>query len=49
MKEKLNTGESENAGIIQSGAEVLKRYENEISELRRKLAQYVCLFGLTFF
>lgn len=42
MKGKLNAGIGEDARIIQSNAEILKRYESEISELKKKLAQYVC-------
>lgn len=41
MKEKLNTGDCEDAGIVQNGMEMLNRYENEISDLKKKLAQYV--------
>ncbi|VBB26577.1 unnamed protein product [Acanthocheilonema viteae] len=40
MKDKLNTGNGENTGIIQNDAEVLKKYESEISELKKKLVQY---------
>uniref|UniRef100_A0A8R1XYT2 Spindle assembly checkpoint component MAD1 n=1 Tax=Onchocerca volvulus TaxID=6282 RepID=A0A8R1XYT2_ONCVO len=40
VKKKLNAGNCEDSGLIQNGAEVLKRYENEISELKKKLAQY---------
>ncbi|VDK73713.1 unnamed protein product [Litomosoides sigmodontis] len=40
MKGKLNAGIEEDARIIQNNAEILKRYECEISELKKKLAQY---------
>ncbi|VDO74842.1 unnamed protein product [Onchocerca flexuosa] len=45
VKEKLNAGDCEDSGLIQNSTEVLKRYENEISELKKKLAQYVYFFG----
>ncbi|CAG9537738.1 unnamed protein product [Cercopithifilaria johnstoni] len=40
MKDKLNAENGEDAGMIQNDVEVLKRYESEISELKKKLAQY---------
>ncbi|EFO27730.2 hypothetical protein LOAG_00747 [Loa loa] len=40
LKEKLNGKDCKDEGIIQNGAEILKRYENEIGELKKKLAQY---------
>uniref|UniRef100_A0A915PWR1 Uncharacterized protein n=1 Tax=Setaria digitata TaxID=48799 RepID=A0A915PWR1_9BILA len=40
MKEKLETKDCEDAGAIQDGAAISRRYESEINELKRKLAEY---------
>ncbi|KAM3721407.1 Mitotic spindle assembly checkpoint protein [Dirofilaria immitis] len=40
IKEKLSARDCEDVGIIQNDAETLKRYEDEISELKKKLAKY---------
>lgn len=45
MKDKLNAGSEEGKNIIRNDTEVLKRYEIEINELKKKLALYVCFYS----
>uniref|UniRef100_A0AAF5RWU7 Uncharacterized protein n=1 Tax=Wuchereria bancrofti TaxID=6293 RepID=A0AAF5RWU7_WUCBA len=40
VEEQLNAGDCEVVNVIENGAEILKRYENEVNELKKKLAQY---------